>query len=156
MFVMCPSEKLSEEILKMQPNERKELRAKMEETLSKMRSERVVEASNGRSRVVDNFEVYLSLWDRILIFVFSLLGIMNRGEYILRKRLNLVKDRLRNIYPPIMNVRTNELYPQFGKYIFEIYRKFEKILELLNVSVFNPNLWDNVNLQYTTCSEYLF
>ena len=156
MFVMCPSEKLSEEILKMQPNERKELRAKMEETLSKMRSERVVEASNGRSRVIDNFEVYLSLWDRILIFVFSLLGIMNRGEYILRKRLNLVKDRLKNIYPPIMNVRTNELYPQFGKYIFEIYRKFEKILELLNVSVFNPNLWDNVNLQYTTCAEYLF
>jgi hypothetical protein len=153
---MSPTEKLSEEILKMQHDERKELKAKMEETLGKMKSGSSVESSKIKSRVDESFEIYLSLWDRILIFVFSLLGVMSRGEYILRKRLNLIRDKLKNISPPIMNVRTNELYPQFGKYIFEIYQKFRRILELLNMSVFNPNLWDNTNLQYTTCAEYLF
>jgi len=153
---MSPTEKLSEEILKMQPDERKELKAKMEETLSKMKSGSSVESSRGKSKVDESFEIYLSLWDRILIFIFSLLGVMSRSEYILRKRLNLIRDKLKNISPPIMNVRTNELYPQFGKYIFEIYQKFRRILELLNMSVFNPNLWDNTNLQYTTCAEYLF
>jgi hypothetical protein len=153
---MSPTEKLSEEILKMRPDERKELKAKMEETLGKMKSGSSVESSKRKSRVDESFEIYLSLWDRILIFIFSLLGVMSRSEYILRKRLNLIRDRLKNISPPIMNVRTNELYPQFGKYIFEIYQKFRRILELLNMSVFNPNLWDNTNLQYTTCAEYLF
>lgn len=153
---MSPTEKLSEEILKMQPDERKELKAKMEETLGKMKSGSSVESSKRKSRVDESFEIYLSLWDRILIFVFSLLGVMSRSEYILRKRLNLIRDKLKNISPPIMNVKTNELYPQFGKYIFEIYQKFRRILELLNMSVFNPNLWDNTNLQYTTCAEYFF
>jgi len=154
--IMDTSEKLSEEIAKMPSDQRKELKIKMEETLNKMKQQESIKPSERRGGELEGNKVYLSLWDKILMFILSVFGIMTQNEYILRKRIRAIKEKIRSISPPIMNVRTNELFPQFGKYIFEVYQKFQKILELLKMTVFNPNLWDNTNLQYTTCAEHLF
>ncbi|MEN2997540.1 MAG: hypothetical protein ABDH28_00660 [Brevinematia bacterium] len=152
---MVGSEKLEREIRKMPPSEREQLRKRMEESIKDLK---VVQNNQQKSIPSASGQmVTLSFWDRILIFIFSLLGVMSYGEYIKRKRLRMIKDRVAEISPPIMNVRRGVLYPQFGKYLYELYLALESVSEVLNMTVFNPNVWDATSpSDFKPCVEYLF
>lgn len=152
---MKTNEKLKKEIKKMSPSERERLKKEMEESLKEMKTHTIEEQLRLPSN--PSQEVYLTFWDKFLIFIFSILGIMSNQEYIKRKRLRIIKDKVAKVNPPIMNVNRKILYAQFGKYLYEIYIVFNSIYELLEMTVFNSNVWDNVYLDnFRTCSEYLF
>ncbi|MCX8029788.1 MAG: DUF5312 family protein [Brevinematales bacterium] len=152
---MTKSKRLEEEIVSMTSKEREELRKKMQTSIKNLKTSN--EDSSSTREHTTKQDVYLSAWDKIIMFLLSLFGIMSYEGYIRRKRINTIKDSLSRTSYDIINVRTNELLPQFGKYIYEIYSTLNAIGEILNMTVFNPNVWDNTsNPEFKTCSEFLF
>ncbi|MFN4245276.1 MAG: DUF5312 family protein [Brevinematia bacterium] len=152
---MNRSERLREEIEKMPDYERENLRKKMEESIKDLN---LSDKTKVNRNVQQEYSIVsLTLWDRFLIFVFSILGLMSLEMYINRKRLKIIKTRVASISPPLMNVKKKYLYPQFGKYLYEFYVVISSVSELLEMTVFNPNIWDNIDdYNFKTCSEYLF
>lgn len=150
---MTSNEKIAKEIKKMSFLEREELRKRMQESLETLKSKTVKQEV---PRVV-SATVELTFWDRILIFIFSLLGIMSFEDYIRRKRLAIIKKKVASMDPPVMNTATKALYPQMGKYLYEIYSVVDAIGNLLELTILNSNVWDNTSmLERKTCAEYLF
>lgn len=148
--------KLEKEISQMPRQEREKLKKEMEDSLKKL-EKNITDQSSEKVTKTSKVDVFLTFWDRILIFFLSLFGIMSEEKYILKKRLNFIKEQLRSCDPPIMNVRNGELLPQFGKYIYNVYTKFNIINELLEITIFNPNVWNNTSIpELKTCAEHLF
>lgn len=150
------SERLKKEISKMPPSEREKLRKEMEESLREMRGSK----QDLEFRKIPNTSVgsvTLTFWDKFLVFIFSIFNIMSLEEYIRRKRLRMIKDRVSHLNPPIMNVTRKVIYAQFGRYLYELYTILDGVIEILSMTVFNPNVWDTVSAGDTKlCSEYLF
>lgn len=149
------AQRIDKEIRSMPPDEREELRRKMEESIREMRvSDKPKETTN---RQTTSNQVYLSFWDNLLIFILSLLGLSSYEKYVRDKRLKMIKRKVYNNTPKIMNPYTKELYPQFGRYLYELYEVISSVKELLDMTIFNPNVWDNSSaIEIKTCSEYLF
>lgn len=151
---MASNEKITKEIKKMSSTEREELRKKMQESLNSLKSKTIQQE---KPKIVDTTTVELTFWDRILIFIFSLFGIMSFEDYLRRKRLKMIKEKVASMEPQVMNTTTKALYPQFGKYIYEIFSIVDAINNLLEITILNSNVWDNTNLfERKTCAEYLF
>ncbi|MGC8964834.1 MAG: DUF5312 family protein [Brevinematia bacterium] len=149
-------DKLQKEISQMEKVERDMLRKEMESTLRELEKKPLTYEEEKITKRARN-EVFLTFWDRVLIFIFSLFGIMSEEKYILRKKINFIKERLKSYDPPVISVRTNELLPQFGKFLYEIYVKFNAINELLEMTIFNTNLWNNTSIpELKTVVESLF
>lgn len=152
---MRATQRIDEEIKSMPPDEREELRRKMEESLKEMKVSDKPKETTSRQTTSD--QVYLSLWDNLLIFILSLLGLSSYEKYVRNKRLRIIKRKVSGNTPRIMNPYTKELYPQFARYLYELYETVSSVKELFDMTIFNPNVWDNSSaLEIKTCSEYLF
>lgn len=151
---MNSNEKITREIKKMSSSEREELRKKMQESLISLKSKNI---NQSIPKAVDITPVELTFWDRVLLFIFSLFGIMSFEDYIRRKRLKMIKEKVASMDPQVMNTATKVLYPQFGKYLYEIYSVVDAITNLLEITLLNPNVWDDTGVfEKKTCAEYLF
>ncbi|MCS7299392.1 MAG: DUF5312 family protein [Spirochaetia bacterium] len=152
---MKTSQRIDREIKSMSPDEREELRRKMEESIKEMKvSDKPKETT---IRQTTSNQVYLSFWDNLLIFILSLLGLSSYEKYVRNKRLRIIKRKVSGNTPRIMNPYTKELYPQFARYLYELYETISLVKEVLDMTIFNPNVWDNSSvLEIKTCAEYLF
>ncbi|MCX8096426.1 MAG: DUF5312 domain-containing protein [Spirochaetes bacterium] len=152
---MKTSQRIDREIKSMSPDEREELRRKMEESIKEMKvSDKSKETT---IRQTTSNQVYLSFWDNLLIFILSLLGLSSYEKYVRNKRLRIIKRKVSGNTPRIMNPYTKELYPQFARYLYELYETISLVKEVLDMTIFNPNVWDNSSvLEIKTCAEYLF
>lgn len=112
----------------------------------------LVELPVRREEVVD---VELSIWERIIMFIVSLLGIMSSSEYKKSKTLKKLEQRLRKSKPVMVDFSRGYLSGEFGKVVLSLYEQAKVLRGIFDIFLNNNNFWRGVGVEKSAC-EYLF
>ncbi|MCX8029617.1 MAG: DUF5312 domain-containing protein [Brevinematales bacterium] len=147
------------EALKTDEAERKKLAEKLKKHTSTLAPEmlaqgnvELVELPVRRDEII---EVELSIWDRIIIFLLSLLNVMSSNDYKKSKALRKIEHRLKSYKPVMIDFSKKYLSGDFGKVILSLYEQAKLIRNVFDVFLNNENLWKGVGVEKSSC-EYLF
>lgn len=151
--------KFDAEALKTDEIERKKLAEKLKRYTSTKVSEmsaqgelELVELPIKREEIID---VELSLWDRIIMFLLSVLNIMPSSDYRKGKALKKIEQKLKRSRPCMIDPSKGGLSGEFGKIILSLYESAKTLRSIFDVFLENENFWKGIGVQKSSC-EYLF
>ncbi len=151
---------LDAEALKSDERERQKLAEKLKKytsTIAKSETPaqgniELVELSLRRDDVI---EVELSLWDRILMFIMSIFGVLSSSDYKRNKALDNLKKKLKKSKPLMIDFSRGYLSENFGKVIFSLYDSAKLLRNVFDIFINNENFWKGIGVEKSSC-EYLF
>ncbi|MEN2998940.1 MAG: DUF5312 family protein [Brevinematia bacterium] len=148
------------EALKTDERERQKLAEKLRKYTSTTQSPAIsaqgemelVELPLRREEVI---EVELSLWDRIIMLIMSLLGLMSSPEYKKSKALKRLEQKLRRQKPTMIDPSRGYLSGEFGRVIISLYEQAKLLRSIFDVFLNNEDFWKGIGVEKSSC-EYLF
>ncbi|MGC8870164.1 MAG: DUF5312 family protein [Brevinematia bacterium] len=150
------------EALKTDERERQKLAEKLKKQISStsigskaMNVEGQIELVELPIRREEIINVELSLWDRFLMFLASIFGLMSSSEYKKNKSLKIIEQRLRKNKPQMVDFSKRALSGDFGKVILSLYEQAKLLRIVFDVFLSNENFWRGIGVEKSSC-EYLF
>ncbi|MGC8963860.1 MAG: DUF5312 family protein [Brevinematia bacterium] len=154
--------KFDAEALKTDERERQKLAEKLKKQISStsigskaMNVEGQIELVELPIRREEIINVELSLWDRFLMFLASIFGLMSSSEYKKNKSLKIIEQRLRKNKPQMVDFSKRALSGDFGKVILSLYEQAKLLRIVFDVFLNNENFWRGIGVEKSSC-EYLF
>ncbi|MGC8766742.1 MAG: DUF5312 family protein [Brevinematia bacterium] len=154
--------KFDAEALKTDERERQKLAEKLKKQISStsigskaMNVEGQIELVELPIRREEIINVELSLWDRFLMFLASIFGLMSSSEYKKNKSLKIIEQRLRKSKPQMIDFSKRALSGDFGKVILSLYEQAKLLRIVFDVFLNNENFWRGIGVEKSSC-EYLF
>ncbi|MGB9621581.1 MAG: DUF5312 family protein [Brevinematia bacterium] len=154
--------KFDAEALKTDERERQKLAEKLKKQISStsigskaMNVEGQIELVELPIRREEIINVELSLWDRFLMFLASIFGLMSSSEYKKNKSLKIIEQRLRKSKPQMIDFSKRALSGDFGKVILSLYEQAKLLRIVFDVFLSNENFWRGIGVEKSSC-EYLF
>jgi hypothetical protein len=149
------------EYLKVDERERQKLAEKLKKATSSTSVAPNTTISGGIEVVelpVRNNEilnVQLTFWDRLIMFIISLLGLGTQEEYKKNKALKMIEQRLKRSKPVMVDFSRRYLSGNFGKVILSLYDQAKVLRTIFDIFLNNENIWKGVGVEKSSC-EYLF
>lgn len=148
------------EALKTDEKERQKLAEKLKKSFSstigpQMSAQGDMELVELPVRREESIEVELSLWDRIVMFIISLLGLMSSSDYKKGKALKKIEQKLKRIKPYMIDFSRGYLSGEFGRVILSLYDHAKVLRNIFDIFLNNENFWKGIGVEKSSC-EYLF
>ncbi len=122
---------------------------KMAKNLSKASQEMNVHslkqgsASVEKKRAVEEVHVYLNLFEKIIAFFLSVLGIKSTDEYKMDKAIRDIEKKLNNIKPQFFSSSNRRITRNFAFRIHELNLKMVRWRKVFEKTLEDPNNWDD-------------
>ncbi len=153
--------KIDAETLKVDERERERLAEKLRKHISsttlshEVTTHGEVELIEFPSKKSEIANVELTLWDRIILLIMSIFGIISEVEYKKSKAVKLVEQRLKKIKPYLLDFQRKYLSDNFGKLILSLYEQAKLIRSIMDQFMNNENIWRGIGVKKSSC-EFLF
>lgn len=148
------------EALKTDEKERQKLAEKLKKSVSstvgpQMSAQGDMELIELPVRREETIEIELSLWDRIVMFILSLFGLMSSSDYKKGKALRKIEQKLKKIKPSMIDFSRGYLSGEFGRVILSLYDHAKALRNVFEIFLNNENFWKGIGVEKSSC-EYLF
>lgn len=148
------------EALKTDEKERQKLAEKLKKSVSstvgpQMSAQGDMELIELPVRREETIEIELSLWDRIVMFILSLFGLMSSSDYKKGKALKKIEQKLKKIKPSMIDFSRGYLSGEFGRVILSLYDHAKALRNVFEIFLNNENFWKGIGVEKSSC-EYLF